>query len=978
MSKKHAVQPNDLPPNIKDISFGETHALAATTSGELYSWGNSKWGQVGLGAKASLSSRPRRVTAALDGKVVVQTSCGASHSAVLTDTGDVYTWGRGFEGQTGHASKALDDATNDIITSVQLLPKCVSSFTKDPVAALSCGYNFTCVVTRAGGVWSWGEGGSGQLGFGRITKQSVPKIVLPCCPTTSQPFVDISCGWGHTLALTSGGELYAWGLNTYGQLGLGDTKARQEPARVTEDAEEGGASALRFSKITASTNYSLAIDFQECLYSFGCNSSSQLGHPDNSHRFVPTFVEGLKSKRVSLVTSTGGKTYAFTPTAIYSVDPPLGPISGGSKVMFNGGGFWDSENIVVRFMPQTTSKKAVTRAAVGEFSYDEETGKQYVMVKTPRFAMTGPVTVEISMNGTDFTKDKSEFTYFADPSVGKVTPTFCNKAVPELIEVDGTNYFESPLLKVRFKGKSSKGQLIVPAKFKSVVVGTEVSEETEEEVEVYRNFVVCKSPPVSTDLISDDKLPWETRVAVALNGIDFKTTDKTFIFHDFTPDALFPSCAPFTGNCCVQVKGKSFFDSGKLIAKFSWPWMTEVEDEEGHLVEVSEPQIILLPAVFVDKNTLNVDVYSLLGEQNGVVNLLEGGSDLKFDEESDFLDCLVEISMDGGETYTGNKLGFRYYNEPEFGMEQEKSGPMSGETAVHFTSSSAGCGVSNEAVVKFFTEDGLFESFVDAECKEELGEDGESIGVLQLSCLSPEFVLKEVEREDDEEGEEEGKSAEEEKGGEEEDVEEDAEDNEEPEEKEDAGDEDVDEDAPVVVPTKKADITKVLCMVAFNGVNFGEVCGSFDYYPTPVITKLSSDTVSAGSALTVEGENFFSGKVWVRFDNRCGVNTVVEGNVTSSGDVSVTVPMLLEEEENGEGEDGAKSEDGGEEKKSVEEEELVEGEDGEVVAKKKAELQFAVSVSFNETNFSVQEELAEVEWIFKGSAEEEEEEEEEA
>ncbi|GMI41485.1 hypothetical protein TrCOL_g11322 [Triparma columacea] len=145
---------------------------------------------------------------------------------------------------------------------VQLLPKCVSSFTKDPVAALSCGYNFTCVVTRAGGVWSWGEGGSGQLGFGRITKQSVPKIVLPCCPTTSQPFVDISCGWGHTLALTSGGELYAWGLNTYGQLGLGDTKARQEPARVTEDAEEGGASALRFSKITASTNYSLAIDFQ--------------------------------------------------------------------------------------------------------------------------------------------------------------------------------------------------------------------------------------------------------------------------------------------------------------------------------------------------------------------------------------------------------------------------------------------------------------------------------------------------------------------------------------------------------------------------------------------------------------------------------------------------------------------------------------------------------------------------------------------
>ena len=677
---------------------------------------------------------------------------------------------------------------------------------------------------------------------------------------------------------------------------------------------------------------------------------------------------------------TGAKPF---PNCFTTYATPFAP-SPTPQVMFNGGGFWDCEDIVVRFMPQTTAKKAVTRAAVGHFSYDEETGKQYVMVKTPRFAMTGPVTVEISMNGTDFTKDKNQFTYFADPSVGKVTPTFCNKTVPEVIEVDGTHYFESPLLKVRFKGKSTKGQLIVPAKFKSVVVGTEISEETEEEVDVYRKYVVCKSPLVPTDLISEDQLPWETKVAVALNGIDFKTTDKTFIFHNFTPFALFPSCAPFTGQCCVQVKGKSFFDSGKLVAKFSWPWTTEVEDEEGNLVEVNEPQIILLPAVFIDKNTLNVEVFKLEGEQDGVVNLLEGAPALKWDEESDYLDCSVEISMDGGETYTGDGLNFRYYREPEFGMEQEKSGPMSGETAVEFTSSSVACGVSNEAVVKFFTEDGRFESFVEAECKEEFGEEGESTGVLQLSCVSPEFVLLEVEGEEGEEVEEEGKSAEEEKGGEEEEEEgedEEKEDSEEPVEDGEAGDED--EDAAAVIPTKKADITKVLCMVAFNGVNFGEVCGSFDYYPTPTITKLSSDTVSAGSTLTIEGENFFSGKVWVRFDNKYGVDTVVEGKVASSGDVNVVVPMLLEEEnreEGDEGEEGEEGEGGGEEKKGAEEEEeeeelLLEGEEDGKVAKKRADLRFAVTVSFNETNFSGQEETAEVEWVFKGSAEEEEEEE---
>lgn len=167
LSKKHTVAPADLPRDIRDISFGETHALAATKGGTLYAWGHNKWGQVGLGAKASISTKPQLIKGALDGKVIVQVSCGAAHSAALTDTGDVYTWGRGFEGQTGHASKALDAETNAIITSVQLLPKCVSAFVKDPVSSISCGHNFTCVVTKSGGVWSWGEGGSGQLGFGR-------------------------------------------------------------------------------------------------------------------------------------------------------------------------------------------------------------------------------------------------------------------------------------------------------------------------------------------------------------------------------------------------------------------------------------------------------------------------------------------------------------------------------------------------------------------------------------------------------------------------------------------------------------------------------------------------------------------------------------------------------------------------------------------------------------------------------------------
>lgn len=228
-----------LPENIIDVSFGIDHAIALTGDGNLYSWGSSKWGQVGLGASPQNPLKPTLIKAGLSSKTITSITCGSSHSACLTTSGDVYTWGRGFEGQTGHASSALEESVNDVITSVQLLPKCVSAFVKNPVKVVECGEKFTIVVCEDGSVWSWGEGGSGQLGCGRVTKQAVPKRVMEKCPLTGevrvlyvyddaswvniltrrnfarrsfarllvQKFVGASAGWGHTIAWTENGEV---------------------------------------------------------------------------------------------------------------------------------------------------------------------------------------------------------------------------------------------------------------------------------------------------------------------------------------------------------------------------------------------------------------------------------------------------------------------------------------------------------------------------------------------------------------------------------------------------------------------------------------------------------------------------------------------------------------------------------------------------------------------------------------------------
>ncbi len=928
--------------DVTGIAFGDGHALATTRDGRLLAWGSGKWGQCGLGAKVQSTTRALVVKGALEGKNVIAVSCGGCHSAVLTDTGDVYTWGRGFEGQTGHASRALSSETNNVITAVQLLPKCVSAFVKQPVTSVSCGHNFTAVVVENGSVYAWGEGGSGQLGYGRVTKQAVPKVVLTKCPETEQPFISVECGWGHTLALTSAGEMYSWGLNSYGQLGLGDDKARYYPERVTSDEEE----SVKFSKITAGSNYSLAITPNSELYSFGCNESGQLGHGDTEHRFVPTFVHGLRGKRMSMIASSSRKTYAFAPTSIYSLDPPMGPLSGGSKVTVRGGGFWDAESIIVRFIPPPEAKKAVTRAAVGAYSEDEESGKQFVLCKTPRFVQPGDITVELSMNGKDFTENSTVYSYYLDPTVTKVNPTYCNAFDGVLIEIDGSHFFNSPLLQVRFKGRggTSKGEIIVPAKYHEQIIGTEIDEETEEEVDVIRKYVVCRSPKLSD--FTEDQLPWETRVAVALNGKDFKNLDKTkFYFHDFRPTISSPRAAPLSGGTTIVINGTSFFDAGEgnMLAKFTWPHTVEVD---GEMVE--EEQVVVLPVMYESRTELTCEIYALDGTGDVEILNQKNKSAPLYDEEADSVPCTIAISIDGGATYLDSMVDFVYYKETEWSpmRSDEITGPFSGGTQVDFVSSPTALEASDEAIVKFYTEDGSFESFAKANL--EVGQEEELI----LRCAAPPYVVPEPEADAEGEGEDsEGKEAEEEKEGSEE---KDA--NIEENEEGDDGDAEalVDEDGlPIESPAPalpKAEVIEVFMSVAYNGANFMPPSGRFLYYPDPVAEVSEPTSVSEGDTLTIKGTNFFdTPKIEVRFSptDGQGEETVVPARMQKAGSVKCVVPKLAVDDS--EIAQGGEDADAAEEKKGGEVEvDDVDAEDGagvEVVP-------YIAAVTFNGTEYT--------------------------
>ena len=78
-----------------------------------------------------------------------------------------------------------------------------------------------------GSLWAWGYNSQGQLGFGDTKDTHAPAKV-----GGRGDWAAVSCGTSHTVALKTDGSLWAWGYNGFGQLGLGDTNNRLVPTEV--------------------------------------------------------------------------------------------------------------------------------------------------------------------------------------------------------------------------------------------------------------------------------------------------------------------------------------------------------------------------------------------------------------------------------------------------------------------------------------------------------------------------------------------------------------------------------------------------------------------------------------------------------------------------------------------------------------------------------------------------------------------------
>ena len=129
-------------------------------------------------------------------------------------------------------------------------------------------------------LYGWGSNNNGQLGLGNTTKYSSPVQV-----GSLTDWLNISSGGYHSLAVKTDGTLWSWGYNVQGQLGLGNVTKYSSPKQV--------GALTNWLKVAGGPYISFAIKTDGTLWSWGINGSGQLGLGDRTYRSSPVQVGSL-------------------------------------------------------------------------------------------------------------------------------------------------------------------------------------------------------------------------------------------------------------------------------------------------------------------------------------------------------------------------------------------------------------------------------------------------------------------------------------------------------------------------------------------------------------------------------------------------------------------------------------------------------------------------------------------------------------
>jgi alpha-tubulin suppressor-like RCC1 family protein len=242
---------------------------AIKTDGTLWTWGQNFYGSVGDGTTLNKSSP---VTTAGGGTSWNQVSVGYYTLAAIKSDGTLWTLGRNINGQLGDG------------TTVNRSSPVTTAGGGTSWSQISGGIYATSAIKTDGTLWTWGNGGNGQVGDGTTINKSSPVTTAGGGTTWKQ----VASGGNQTAAVKTNGTLWTWGFNGNGQLGDGTTVSKSSPATTV-------AGGTTWSQVACGYFNSAAIKTDGTLWTWGYNQNGQLG-------------DGTTINKSSPVTTAGGGT----------------------------------------------------------------------------------------------------------------------------------------------------------------------------------------------------------------------------------------------------------------------------------------------------------------------------------------------------------------------------------------------------------------------------------------------------------------------------------------------------------------------------------------------------------------------------------------------------------------------------------------------------------------------------------------------
>jgi alpha-tubulin suppressor-like RCC1 family protein len=316
------------------IDAGNWNSFALQGDGTLFAWGRNQNGCLGIG---SVSDTYTPTEVSTSGAEFVSVASGDAHTIALDHEGNVWVWGLNTDDQLGipalteeHEPVWLDDANlnNKVIGIAAGNSHCLAVVDVDddgdgdevyawgsnsngqignntsggtqaiPFAVIidlssiqkvAAGAIYSLALKTDGSVWTWGLNNFGQLGLGDQVDRESPTEV----GSISDTIIDIEAGYEHTLALKEDGSILSWGTNEYVQLGLAIVPVSSQEQFYT--TPQNVANLTNIIAIDAGSQHSVALRDDGTVWTWGMNTQGQLGLDMTDFPFtsIPEQVPGL-------------------------------------------------------------------------------------------------------------------------------------------------------------------------------------------------------------------------------------------------------------------------------------------------------------------------------------------------------------------------------------------------------------------------------------------------------------------------------------------------------------------------------------------------------------------------------------------------------------------------------------------------------------------------------------------------------------